>query len=139
MASRFHNQVLAFQRKAEKAMVATLKDAAQELSEQANESRFKGGNMPIDFGFLRNSYVGALNSIPEGESERQGNYRAADFDMTPALLAINSVKLGDRLVLGWSANYAKHMEAKYSFMRLAAQDWSQICKRSAKKMRASIK
>jgi hypothetical protein len=137
--SRFERQVLAWQRKAEAAMEATLKEAAQDLTMQANESRFKTGNTPIDTGFLRNSFTGAVNSIPSGEDTAPKGYKNTDFDAGPALLAINSVKIGDRLVLGWTANYAIYMEARYSFMRRAAQNWDIIAANAARRVRRAIK
>lgn len=138
--SKFQQQVLAFQRKAELAMTATLKEAAQDLSEEANTSRFKpGGNTPVQFGFLINSFNGALNSIPTGEDTPPAGFKKTDFDAGPVLLAINKVKLGDRLVLGWTAQYSLYMEARYSFMRLAAQNWVPICEAAAKRVRRAIK
>ena len=119
-------------------MEGTLKEAAQDLTKQANESRFKSGNTPIDTGFLRNSFTGAVNSIPSGEDTPPKGYKNTDFDAGPALLAINKVKIGDRLVLGWTAQYAVYMEARYSFMRRAAQNWPQIAERAARKVRRAI-
>lgn len=119
-------------------MEATLKEAAQELTMQANTSRFKGGKTPVDTAFMINSFTGAVNSVPRGEGEKPTGYRATDFDAGPALLAVNKVKIGDRLVLGWVANYAIHMEARYSFMRSAAQNWPQIAEKAARKVRRAI-
>lgn len=138
--NNFAKQVLAFQRKAELAMTSTLKEAAQDLSEQANTSRFKqSGNTPVDTGFLINSFNGALNSIPTGEDTAPKGFKKTDYDSGPVLLAINKVKLGDRLVLGWTANYAQRMEEKYSFTRLAAQNWVPICESAAKRVRRAIR
>jgi hypothetical protein len=134
----FQQDILRWQRKAEAAMEATVKDAAQELSLKANTSRFKGGNTPVDTSFLINSFSGAVNSIPRGEGDKPNGYVATDFDAGPALLAINRLKLGDRLVLGWTANYAMQMEAKYGFMRSAAQQWPQIAEKSARKVRRAL-
>lgn len=135
----FQQDVLRFQRKAEAAMTATLKESAQDLTMQANTSRFKGGNTPVDTSFMINSFTGAVNSIPRGEGDKPAGYRATDFDSGPALLAINRVKIGDRLVLGWAANYAIYMEARYSFMRSAAQNWDTITERAARRVRRAIR
>ena len=66
--SRFEQQVLAWQRKAEAAMTATLKEAAQDLTEKMLTPKAKGGRMGVDTGALRNSFAGAVNSIPRGPS-----------------------------------------------------------------------
>ena len=135
----FEKQVLNFQRKAEAAMLATLKEAAQDLGEEANTSRFRGGNTPVDTSFMINSFTGAINSVPRGQGERPSNYRATDFDAGPMLLSINRLSLGDRLSLGWTANYSKYMEARYAFMRSAAQNWPQIAERAANRVRRAIR
>jgi hypothetical protein len=136
----FQQQVLAFNRIAVLSMEATLKESSQDLSEQANTSRFKqSGNTPVVTGFLINSFNGALNSIPTGEDTAPKGFKKTDYDSGPVLLSINKVKLGDRLVLGWTANYAQRMEEKYSFMRLAAQNWVPICEAAAKRVRRAIR
>lgn len=139
MAKSFAKQVADFQRKAEIAMTATMKEAAQSLSEEANTSRFRGGKTPVDLGFLINSFSGAINSIPRGQGERPDGYKNTDFDMGPVTIAINKLTIGDRLVLGWTANYAVYMEAKYAFMRSAAQNWPQHVDKAARKVRSAIR
>ena len=136
--SKFHQQVLAWQRKAETAMTATLRESAQDLTEDMLQPRAKGGRLPVDTGALRNSFVGAINSIPRGPSSKSDAPEVA-FDMQPLLLSINRVNLGDRLTIGTAMNYAKWMEARYSYLRSAAQNWPQIAERAANRVRRAIR
>lgn len=135
----FERDVLRFQRKAQAAMLATLKEAAQDLGEEANTSRFRGGKTPVDTSFMINSFTAAINSIPRGRGKRPNSYRATDFDSAPMVLSINRLSLGDRLSLGWTANYSKYMEARYAFMRSAAQNWPQIAGKAANRVRSAIR
>jgi len=114
------------------AMEAVAKEAAQELAEEVSKPIAKGGRMPVDTGFLRNSMAAALNSIPSGESSDV-------FDMQPVTLAINKLKAGDRLVLGFTANYARAMEYRYYFVRSAAMNWPLHVDKSIKKVAKAIR
>ena len=130
----FERDILRWQQKAEAAMTATLRESAQDLTEEMLQPRARGGNMPVDTGFLRNSFVGAVNSIPSGPTA--GEDRA--FDMRPLIIAINQANLGDRLVIGTAAAYAGVMEARYAYLRSAVQNWPQIAENAARKVRREI-
>jgi hypothetical protein len=47
---------------------------------------------------------------------------------------INRLEPVDRFVFGWTAVYARAMEAKYGFMRLGAQNWPKIVDAAAKEV-----
>jgi hypothetical protein len=132
----FEQQVIAWQRKAEAAMTATLKEAAQDLTEKMLTPKAKGGRMGVDTGALRNSFAGAVNSIPRGPSTPEGV--PTDFDLQPLVLAINRVKLGDRLAIGTAMNYGKYHEAQTAFVRANVQNWDTIAAQSARKVRRAI-
>lgn len=114
----------------ESRLQAVFAASCQELTKQVQTSRAKGGNMPVDTGYLINSGHAAINQIPSGTSQPGQAY-----DFGPSLLVVNSLKVGDRYVFGWTAKYARFMEAKYAFVRLARMDWKQIVKRTAIKVR----
>jgi hypothetical protein len=122
----FSSDVSNWAKRTEARTLAVFQTAAQDLIEEAQTPRAKGGNMPIDFGFLRNSGQAALNDIPSGPSSPN--------NMTAAPLVISRAKIGDRVVFGWTANYAVYMEARYGFMRLAAQKWRQFVLTANKKV-----
>lgn len=132
MAKSFSDTIAQWNRRQVLAMEAVVKEAAQELTEDVVSPRAKGGNMPVDTGFLRNSIAAAVNSIPSGES-------SDIFDMQSVILAINKVKAGDRLVIGFTANYARYMEAKYFFVRHSAQDWPKFVTNATNKVARALK
>lgn len=136
--STFAAQISAWVKKSNGRMEATFKQAAQDLSQEVIEPRGKGGNMPVDTSFLRNSLGVAVNSIPRGESIKPGGYSNTAFDNQPLVLAINQANLGDRLVFGFTANYAPYMEARYAFVRLATQRWPQIVKQASSKVKTGF-
>ena len=118
----FEKQVTKWARKSEARMEAVFKTAVQDMIEDAQTPRDKGGRMPIDTGFLRNSGSAAINSIPTG----------GGFGNTAVV--ISRAKLGDTIYFGWTANYAQYMEAKYAFMRMATQKWGQFVKVAARRI-----
>lgn len=125
--------------KTEMVIRAVVQESLQSLVDEVQTPRAKGGRMPVDTGFLINSGHAALNSMPAGESVQPEGYRNTDYDAAPVLLVINRFQPGDRFVFGWTANYARSMEARYAFMRMAAQNWTQIVDRAAKTVEGQIK
>lgn len=122
-ASRF---VELWTEKASKRALAIFRDSAQRLGEEANKPQAQGGKMPVDTGFLRGSFVASETGLPNGQS-------------LPLPLVLLSAQLGDTIYAGWVADYARAMEARYGFMRSAAQRWPQIVDESARAVKARIK
>ena len=135
----FSQQLDAWTRQTSARVEAVFKTAVQDLAEQANTPIGKGGATPLDTGFLVNSFAAAVNSIPSGESRPPSDYRAEDFDMMPITAAILSANVGDRIVLGWVAEYAPYMEAKYGFARTPVQNWQQIVDNAVVKVKSEYK
>ena len=131
MAS-FTNQIDNWVRKSQTRMDAVFKQSAQDLAEAVQEPRAKGGRMPVDTGYLRNSFCADVNSVPTGN----GDHR---FSMQPIIVAIMRAQLGDRVVFGWSANYAVYMEARYAFVRSNAQRWNEIVRDAVAKVKRDYK
>ena len=129
MAKSFDAQVTSWARKSEARMLAVVRTATQDMIKDAQLPRARGGRMPVDTGFLRNSMLGDVNRIPSGESSPTNT-------MTVSLV-INRVQVGDVLYIGWVANYAKYMEAKYAFMRGASQNWDKFVQAAAKRLENS--
>ena len=131
MSKTFAEQVGAFIAKSDERMEAVYKTAIQDTVNEAQKERGRGGNMPVDTGFLRATGDAALNKLPSGESLPFSKDGAYKWSSTASLIIINQAKLGDSVYFGWSANYAPFMERRYGFARLAAQNWNQIVKRAA--------
>ena len=139
MATSFAKQVGSIVAKSEDRMLAVFRQSAQDVVNDAQQPRAKGGNMPVRTGFLRNTGDSAINAMPFGETEPPEGQEIFEWDGDVALAVINRAQLGDTIFFGWSANYAKYMEARYGFMRLAAQNWDQIVKTNAKKLERALK
>ena len=137
MSLSFGAQMRNWRNKTEQRMELVFQESIQELGKEANTLDDKGGNMPFDTGFLVNSLVAAINSEPVGESEPSGIIQSK-WDNTAFILAVNKAKIGDRVTIGWTANYAIYMEARFGYMRLAAQNWPQIVKKVTRRVDARV-
>jgi HK97 gp10 family phage protein len=125
----FTAQIKAFTDRAKEKMETVVKQSAQEVFSIAQTPKARGGRMPVDTGFLRNSMVASLNGSTVGGG--------ADA----YVLAVAGMDLGDTVFAGWTANYARFMEygtsktpANY-FMLSAAQQWQAIVARNAELVR----
>lgn len=130
LVSQFTAQIVAFAEDAKRKMELVVKQSAQDVGDIAQTPVAKGGNMPVDTGFLRNSLVAGLN----GSTSLSGP--------DSYTLAIAGAELGDSIFFGWTANYARFVEygtqgrAGRFFMLNAAQQWKAIVARNAEKARA---
>lgn len=128
--TQFTAQIDAFAEQAKAKLELVVKQSAQDVGDLAQRPVAKGGNMPIDTGFLRNSLVAGLN----GSTSLSGP--------DAYVLAIAGMELGDSVLFGWTANYARYVEygtqgrAGRFFMLNAAQQWQAIVARNAEKARA---
>lgn len=138
MSKSFASQVGAFVAKSVPRMEAVFKQSAQDLVEEVQTPWYKGGNMRVDTGFLMNSGMAQLNSVPAGESDRPEEYANRDYNSAPAFSVINSATLDDQIVFGWVANYAIFVEARFAFARLASQNWNEIVQRNAKRLEKEL-
>jgi hypothetical protein len=133
----FEKQVTSWARKSEMRLEAVFKTAVQDMVDDAQTPRDKGGRMPVDTGFLINSGYAAVNRMPSGNPPAKDAKEWTGANQSAAALAINKAKIGDTIYFGWTANYAQYMEAKYAFMRLAAQRWGQFVKMAARRIEQS--
>jgi hypothetical protein len=124
--------------KSEARLDAVWKTAAQDLAREVQTPRAKGGHLPVDTSFLRNSFAAKNGGVPRGRSDKPADYTNKDYDFAPISIVLTRAKIGDRIVFGYTANYAVYMEARYSFVRLAAQNWTQIVNKAARKVRRSV-
>ena len=117
--------------KSEARLDAVWKTAAQDIVREIQTPRAKGGRMPVRTSFLRNSFSADINKIPSGN----GN---ASYTSGPISIVVNRAKIGDTVVFGFAAQYAIFVEAKYSFVRHAAQNWQQIVIKAAQKVKTRV-
>ena len=110
---------------------AVWKTAAQDIVREIQTPRAKGGKMPVDTGFLRNSFAADVNKVPSGNG-------STAYTSGPISIVINRAKIGDTVVFGWAPQYSVYMEARYSFVRHAAQNWQQIVNKAAQKVKTRV-
>jgi hypothetical protein len=116
VSGKFASQVEAFADKSKRRQLAIFRESVQRVSHESNTPQAQGGKMPVDTGFLRNSQGASLTGLPATGAQ-------------PVELVLLTTKVGDTIWVGWTAEYAKYMEARYAFMRSAAQNWQFIVKR----------
>ena len=115
----------------EERLNAVFRTAAQDIAREVQTPRAKGGKLPVDTAFLRNSFAADINTTPSGNGE-------SSYSAGPISIVIGRARIGDRVVFGWGANYAVYMEARYGFLRGAAQNWQQIVDKAAKKVQRRV-
>lgn len=114
--------------KTEARMEAVAKESFQRLINEAQQPVAKGGNMRVDTGFMRNSGIASINTLPIGKSINPFTKKneAGEWDLNSQVAVINSLKIGQIIYFGWTANYAIHRENKDGFVRRATQNWPHI-------------
>lgn len=123
----FSAQVGAWVRKTKGAEEAVFKESTQRIIEIMQTPVAKGGNMPVDTGFLRSSLQAGLNSPQPGPTDNPGG--TFSYNPGDVALIIASADLGDTIYATYSANYARPVEygangrAGRRFVGLAAQRW----------------
>lgn len=128
MASlNFAAQVDAWTKETKQRMEAVFHKAAEMVGEAVVDGT------PVDTGFLRHSFTASAQSMPvlrAGFKPAEGGAYA--YDAGPVNLTIMGVPIGGTVFMGFTAEYAGHVEygangrAGRAMVRLAAQRWPQI-------------
>ena len=139
MTRTFSAQVDDFIDKVERRRTAVFRTATQEVIKDMQTPVAKGGNMPVDTGYLRNSLVSSLNGgAPverigtDAEGGRPDGY----------LLVLGRMKWGDEAIFGYQANYARAQEYGFRgragrlFVQSAARKWKSKVRQAANRARS---
>lgn len=108
-------------------MQAVLRQSADDVVSYSQTPAAKGGPMPVDTGFLRNSLVTEVNGaqIAQGEDSYT--------------LAIAQLQPGDLLRVGWTAEYARMRNYNPvnggPFRDAAAARWQEFVDANVRKVR----
>jgi len=119
-------------KKTEKRIDAVLKDATQSVVAVAQQTKAKGGRMPVDTGNLRNS----LQSSVAGGAMGEG---ASSY-----ILAAAGMKGGDLATFTWTAEYAAAVNngnrgrPGAHFVEGAVDQWPAIVRASIAKAKARV-
>lgn len=122
------------ERRIETVFKESAQDVISEMQEVgpsvANPDSTGTGHMPVDTGALRASLQAAINQ-PSNVVFRPPTSGSVAYDPSHVALVIASAKVGETIYATYSVEYAKAMETRYGFTRLAAQNWQQIVNRRA--------
>ena len=119
-------------KKTEKRIDAVLKDATQSVVAVAQQTKAKGGRMPVDTGNLRNS----LQSSVAGGASGEG---ASSY-----ILVAGNMKGGDLATFTWTAEYAAAVNngnrgrPGAHFVEGAVDQWPAIVRASIAKAKARV-
>lgn len=137
----FDVEIQNFVNKTKENLLNVLKNAIQEVVEEAETPVEKGGKMRVDTGFLRHSGVAKLNELPRGETEgRKRNkgevgvlpeYKMEDNFLSKVLV---DMKLGDSFYFGWTAKYAPIREIYDGFLETATDNFSKYVEKQSKRL-----
>ncbi len=153
---KFEDQVREFTRKAQARYRATARLAVQDTISMAQRVRIgtatdlsgisdvpSGGRMPIVTGFLRASNQAAQRIMPSGPSDNPKNKKyPIDTQVAGEPVSVTLARWDPNtqatLFVGWTANYARRMEAKYGFLQGSVEQWDQTVKKAVKKVEAGL-
>lgn len=144
MADQFDAQVEKFVLKTEAKLLTVVRFAIDDLVEEMQTPKYRGGRMPVDTGFLRKSGSASLNAIPQGEGlGRERTSSDPPFGELPEYqikggflgLVLANMKLGDVFYFGWTAVYARRQEVYNGFLESAAQKWQTFVNNAVKRVK----
>lgn len=126
--STFEADVRFLVNKAKENLLVVAQLSIQDVVNAAQLARAKGGRMPIDTGFLRASGQGSFTGLPTGPSERESDvkYFYDDGQSLSYTVQLTGLTNGATFYFGWTANYAKYMNAYYGFLDVAVQRWQEF-------------
>lgn len=148
MSGTFTAQIDAWIARSKVATEAVFKQSAQAVINEMNTPVAKGGNMPVDTGFLRASLQVGIDQIPTAMDKEKPADAAGrephsgplyEPDTNAATMAIAGVRFGQTIFATYGANYAIYQENRNGFVRLAAQRWPAIVAQVADEAKARFK
>jgi len=118
--------------KTEKRIDAVLKDATQSVVAVAQQTKAKGGRMPVDTGNLRNSLQSSVAGGASGEGKES------------YIMVAGNMKGGDVATFTWTAEYAAAVNngnrgrPGAHFVEGAVDQWPAIVRASIAKAKARV-
>lgn len=121
----FRAQVEDQVRLVERRLDATFKNAAKRVINEAQRPQAKGGLMPVQTGFLRNSGRAGTGDLPKGpiRGNKGRSYDWERMSQAEVMALINNTPVGEKIFFGWTAAYARRREYEDGFLRGAMAQW----------------
>lgn len=130
----FTTQIDRFVVDTERKLLEVVQNSLTDLTRDANTLKTKGGRVPVITGFLWSSAAAAINSRPvghvRGDKKQTYTYNASEVEDVIARLQI-----GDTFYFGWTAEYARLMEARNGFLEGALMKWQSFVDRAVSRLR----
>lgn len=142
--SDFSKKISKFAKSTELKMEAVVKDSIQEIVIDAQTPKAKGGSMPVDTGFLRNSGTYSLNQIPVGETigreRKEGEIGVLPEYANPETgeelnIVLAKMTLKDTFYFGWTADYAWKQEVYNGFVVKAVAKWKSFVEAAVRRLK----
>lgn len=114
-------------------MTAVFRQSVTALAFEVVKTKNEGGHMPVLTGNLRRSLLASTESMPSTKATKDNNKNAGDAGTVGSQVALvaATLKMGQTFYLGFQANYARYAEANNGFVRLTAQKWQSIVRKTA--------
>ena len=138
----FSAQVASFVFATQQRLEAVVKSSTLDVINVMQETVAKGGNMPVDTGFLRSSLE--VNFSGPVSLSRSGGTGSYSFSISSVEAAVSSYVAGKTIYATYGANYAGHVNygtsgrAGRQFVGLAAQRWPSIVAANVRKLKYQI-
>ena len=119
-------------KKTERRIDAVLKDATQSVIAVAQQTKAKGGRMPVDTGNLRNSLQSSVAGGASGEGKES------------YIMVAGNMKGGDLATFTWTAEYAAAVNngnrgrPGAHFVEGAVDQWPAIVRASIRKAKVAV-
>lgn len=143
--ANFTAEVDQWVRETQQRMDAVLRMSIQRTITAMQVPQGKGGNLPVDTGFLRNSLnVTTGSPVPATQSNPYASPNSVNWSTSSVTATISGLHIGTTLYATYAANYALHVEygangrAGTAFVRTAAAKWPQIVNQAAAELRQRV-
>lgn len=130
----FSTQIDEFVVDTERKLLAVMRSALTDLTNEANTDKFDGGRLPKDTGFLQHSAGAAINARPIGEV-RGDKKQSYTYNVSQVIAVLANLKIGDTFYFGWTAEYARLQEARNGFLEGALMNWQTYVNKAVSKIK----
>lgn len=137
MAKSFVAQVSSIVLKNKELCDMLARESIQALTDEANKPKSKGGNMPVDTGFLRASGQISLSGMPSGPvrgRDRKDGETGELYRAPEAYAVLSGVVAGMTVFFGWTAVYARKQNLYNGFLDKAIMNWQKIVNATVRKI-----
>lgn len=135
MAKEFTAQVHSIIRRNKAVLTMVAQTAVQDVINEAQLSKAKGGKMPVKLGFLRRSGSWSFTGLPTGpvRPDKSTTYASPDS------VTITGFKLGRSIYWGWTAAYARKQNLYNGFLDSAIGRWQEFVDNAVRKLRDRVR